>query len=172
MITALQLSKIYPYAKKGNIDIYVPFLNTLCEKYEVNTPLRLSAFLAQVGHESGQFRYVKELASGQAYEGRKDLGNTEKGDGVRFKGRGLIQVTGRANYTAISKDLGIDFVKIPELLEVPEYAIQSAFWFWNRKNLNKWADIPDFEKITRIINGGLNGYKDRLDIYERAKKIL
>ena len=172
MITKEKIKKIYPFATKENIDKYFPYLEDIYKNTDINTVLRFGAFLAQIGHESGQLRYVKELASGQAYEGRKDLGNTEKGDGVKYKGRGLIQITGRSNYSNLSKDLGVDFISNPELLELPEYAVKSAVWFWNKRRLNTFADIPDFEKITRIINGGLNGYKDRLDLYERAKKYL
>ena len=172
MITAQQLKKIYIFATTANIEKYLQYINEYAEQYEVNTPLRMSAFLAQIGHESGQLRYVQEIASGKAYEGRKDLGNVFFGDGVRYKGRGLIQITGRANYQSLSNDLGVDFINEPEKLQSPQYAVLSAFWFWDKKNLNKWADIPDFEKITRIINGGLNGYKDRLYLYELAKKTL
>ena len=172
MITAQQLKKIYIFATTANIEKYLQYINEYAEQYEVNTPLRMSAFLAQIGHESGQLRYVQEIASGKAYEGRKDLGNLFSGDGVRYKGRGLIQITGRANYQSLSNDLGVDFINEPEKLQSPRYAVLSAFWFWDKKNLNKWADIPDFEKITRIINGGLNGYKDRLYLYELAKKTL
>lgn len=171
MITAQQLKKIYIFATTANIEKYLQYINEYAEQYEVNTPLRMSAFLAQIGHESGQLRYVQEIASGKAYEGRKDLGNVFFGDGVRYKGRGLIQITGRANYQSLSNDLGVDFINEPEKLQSPQYAVLSAFWFWDKKNLNKWADIPDFEKITRIINGGLNGYKDRLELYARAKKL-
>ena len=93
-------------------------------------------FIAQIGHESGQLKYSEEIASGKAYEGRKDLGNTQQGDGVKFKGRGLIQITGRFNYIQLSKDLGEDFIKNPELLSTPKYAVQSACWFWNKNKLN------------------------------------
>lgn len=172
MITAQQLKKIYIFAATANIEKYLQYINEYTEQFEVNTPLRMSAFLAQIGHESGQLRYVQEIASGKAYEGRKDLGNVFFGDGVRYKGRGLIQITGRANYQSLSNDLGVDFINEPEKLQSPQYAVLSAFWFWDKKNLNKWADIPDFEKITRIINGGLNGYKDRLHLYELAKNTL
>lgn len=168
----MNLREIYKFASQKTIDIYTPILTREMEKAEINTTLRKAAFLAQIGHESGQLRYVRELASGQAYEGRKDLGNTEKGDGVKFKGRGLIQITGRTNYTNVGKDLGLDLISNPELLELPENAVKSAVWFWTKKRLNTYADIPDFQKITRIINGGLNGLKDREELYELAKKVL
>lgn len=172
MFTKEILKKIYPFATQTNLDKFFPYLENIYKTSDINTELRFGAFLAQIGHESGQLKYIKELASGQAYEGRKDLGNTEKGDGVKFKGRGLIQITGRANYKELGDYLKIDLIKTPELLETPELAVKSAVWFWQKKRLNTFADIPDFEKITRIINGGLNGYKDRLELYERAKLYL
>jgi putative chitinase len=172
MITAVQLKKIYPFAIGKYINLYLPFINEYALLYQVDTLLRLAAFLAQVGHESGQLRYCQEIASGQAYEGRKDLGNIYPGDGRRYKGRGLIQVTGRDNYTAISKDFDIDFVSHPERLAEPEYAVRSAFWFWEKHDLNRLADIEDFKRITKIINGGYNGINERYELYERAKKVL
>lgn len=171
-ITQEQLKKIYPFARTEKIDTFLPYINEYSDFYEVYDQLRMAAFLAQIGHESGQLRHTEEIASGLAYEGRKDLGNIEKGDGVKFKGRGLIQITGRSNYGILSKDFGIDFIESPEKLKEPEYAVRSAFWFWGKRNLNKYADIPDFKKITRIINGGYNGLADREAIYERALRTL
>lgn len=160
MITSDQLKAIMPLSK--NIDVFLEPLQRTLEKYQINTPKRIACFLAQIAHESGSLRYVKELASGEAYEGRKDLGNIYVGDGVKFKGRGLIQITGRANYEALGKYLGVDLIAKPELLEQPLYAALSAGWFWDKRKLNALADIMNFEKITRLINGGLNGYEDRL----------
>lgn len=137
-----QLKEIYPNSTQSNRDKYLPFLNKYFDKYKVNTSDRMAAFLAQIGHESAELRYVEEIASGSAYEGRKDLGNIQKGDGVRYKGRGLIQVTGRSNYTAISKDLGVDFVSNPKLLQEPEYAVLCAFWYWDKHKLNELSDLP------------------------------
>ena len=129
-------------------------------------------FLAQIGHESGQLRYRKELASGEAYEGRKDLGNTKPGDGVRYKGRGLIQITGRNNYGLASLALGLPLLEKPELLEEDLNACRSAGWFWYKSNLNALADMGKFETITRRINGGMNGYSDRYKLYQRAFEIV
>jgi putative chitinase len=129
-------------------------------------------FLAQVAHESGEFRYVQELASGSAYEGRKDLGNTEPGDGVRFKGRGLIQITGRANYEACGRAIGADFIADPALMEQPTWAVGSAAWFWQQHGMNELADAENFDAITRRINGGSNGQQDRLAYLMRAKKAM
>jgi putative chitinase len=160
------LLKIMPYAH--DIDVLFPYLTEGMNTYEIITPLRENHFLAQLAHESGEFRYLKELASGAAYEGRKDLGNIVPGDGIRYKGRGLIQLTGRANYTAISGSLNVDFVSFPELLETPQYATLSACWFWDSRHLNIYADANDLIKITRRINGGLNGLAKREMYLERA----
>src|SRR5690349_21071754 len=152
-MTLEELKKIVPYA--GNrATTYLEPLNQAMQEFQIDTPLRQAAFIAQVAHESGSLRYVKEIASGEAYEGRKDLGNTHEGDGVRFKGRGLIQTTGRSNYLACGLALGVDLVDAPELLESPEMACRSAGWFWESRGLNALADKEDFKLITKKINGG------------------
>ena len=153
-------------------DTWAPHLTEAMVRFDINTVRRQTAFLAQVGHESGRLRYVRELASGEAYEGRADLGNTEPGDGVRFKGRGLIQITGRANYRACGDALGLNLLDTPALLEAPKYAALSAGWFWDVKRLNALADIGDFDRITRRINGGTNGMADRLALYGKANEVL
>lgn len=165
------LAQIMPYARE-KAALYAPLLDAAMREFDINTPARQASFLSQVGHESGQLRYVRELASGAAYEGRKDLGNTKPGDGVRYKGRGLIQVTGRANYTAAMMALDIDCVEHPELLEIPVNACRSAGWFWKTHGLNELADAGKFERICRIINGGLNGFNDRMSLYQKACGVL
>lgn len=171
-LTPELLKKCMPFANEGNILRFVNPLNLTLQKYDINTPRRVAAFLAQLAHESGSLKYVREIASGEAYEGREDLGNVEPGDGKKFRGRGLLQCTGRANYEALSHALNFDFIKEPEALEKPGAAAMSAGWFWYLKDLNRLADIDAFEKITRIINGGLNGLEDRLKHWENCKKAL
>jgi putative chitinase len=171
VITADELKQIMPHA--GNrAEMYCDPLRRAMMEFEIDTPLRMAAFLAQLAHESGSLKYVRELATGGAYEGRTDLGNTEPGDGIRYKGRGLIQITGRANYEAVGRALGIDCLSSPELLELPDNACRSAGWFWQNRKLNDLADREDFKLITKRINGGYNGYQDRLKYYERAKQVL
>lgn len=174
-ITEQQLLQILPNAGR-NAGVFVPVLNTAMAKYGIVTRLRVVAFIAQVGHESGQFRWLKELwgptAQQVGYEGRSDLGNTVKGDGSKYRGRGLIQVTGRANYAACGDALGLDLINKPELLEQPQYAAMSAAWFWSSMGLNTLADQRDFLKITRRINGGINGLEDRMALYDKALKVL
>jgi len=171
-ITLEQLAYIYPQSSAKNRATFLPFLNATMKEFGIDSKARTAAFLAQVGHESGQLIYVKELASGAAYEGRHDLGNTEEGDGVRFKGRGLIQITGRANYVAVGKALNIDVMITPALLEYPENATRSAGWFWSTHHLNDYVDKGDFVTLTKRINGGTTGLTDRMMLWERAKTIL
>lgn len=140
---------------------------------QIDTPLRQAHFLAQIGHESGELRYTEEIASGAAYENRKDLGNTQPGDGKRFKGRGLIQVTGRANYQLFGKAIGIDLLAKPECVATdPRLAVDASTWFWNAHNLNRLADADDIMSITKRINGGTNGLADRKEKLMRAKWFL
>ncbi|ENU83089.1 hypothetical protein F974_01921 [Acinetobacter sp. CIP 102159] len=127
----------------------------------LDNSLRLIHFLAQLAHESGNFRYMEEIASGAAYEGRKDLGNTQPGDGKRYKGRGPIQLTGRANYRRYGQQLGIDFENNPEIVAIPSVGLLVACKFWSDNGLNALADQDDLRAITRRINGGYNGFEDR-----------
>lgn len=122
---------------------------------------RLAHFIAQLAHESGNFRYMEEIASGAAYEGRKDLGNTEKGDGTRYKGRGPIQLTGRANYRKYGRALGIDFESNPQIVALPSIGMLVACKYWADNKLNELADKDDINLITLRINGGYNGLADR-----------
>lgn len=163
-----------PYASQANINRYLPELIKLMPMFGINTPLRQAHFIAQVAHESGSLNYVKEIASGQAYEGRKDLGNINKGDGVKYKGRGLIQITGKHNYTLFQKYLGgaPDIMNHPEYLEQPHLAVMVSCWFWKTHGLNELADTDSFVTITKKINGGTNGINERKAFLIRAKKEL
>lgn len=159
---------IMPHAGQ-RVDTYLPLLNKFAEEFGVTTRLRWCHFLAQIAHESGELRYTRELASGAAYEGRRDLGNTQRGDGTRFRGRGLIQITGRRNYERYSQYCGVDLTRQPELLEKPYGATRSAFWFFcNYARLLPYADADNIEAITRRINGGTNGITLRRMYYLRA----
>lgn len=180
-ITAQQLLQILPNAGQ-KAGVFVPALNAAMGKYGIVTRLRIAAFIAQIGHESGQLQWVRELGSDQ-YLSKYDTGNLAKrlgntpeadGDGQKYRGRGLIQVTGRANYEACSEALFSDarLLTTPELLEHPVYAAMSAAWFWHRAGLNTQADKGDFLTITKRINGGTNGLADREALYERALKVL
>ena len=161
-----------PRASIGRVELFLPYFNAYMPRYGITTKLRIAAFFATVAHESMSLVYTREIHNGSKYEGRKDLGNVFKGDGVRFRGRGLIQLTGRANYTEMSKDFSIDVVHNPTLVEMPELAVRSACWFWWKRGLNKVADTGDMVAVTRIVNGGKNGLDDRLQYYKRALQVL
>ena len=178
MIAFAQLKQIMPFAG-ASAQRFVQPLNEAMLEFDISTPLRQAAFLAQVAHESGSLNYVRELASGAAYDTgvlAARLGNTvvPDGDGQRYKGRGLLQITGRANYRNCSLALFRDerLLDHPELLEQPDAACRSAAWFWNSRDLNPLADAGSFRAITRVINGGFNGLAERQAFYEKAKAVL
>src|SRR3954470_14435421 len=141
----------------------------------IDTPLRLCHFMAQLAHESAHFQVTREFASGKAYEGRRDLGNTQAGDGVRYRGRGLIQTTGRANYRESTGDIqkmdpaAPDFEATPATLEEFPWALLAGISYWRRRNINAAADRDDIVKVTRVINGGTNGLEDRKRYLRIAK---
>lgn len=153
----------------------VPVTLAMAE-FGIDTPARQAAFIAQCAHETMGFQFTKEIwgptAAQKGYEGRADLGNTQPGDGRRFCGRGLIQVTGRSNYSMVGKKLGLDLIANPEQLEHPDLAARSAGLYWRDKGLSALADIGAFSLITKKINGGLNGLSDRLLRWSRAKLAL
>lgn len=167
-----QFARMLPFANKQRLELFFPHLIAGMEVYQINTPLRIAMFMANMAHESGSLRYVREIASGQAYEGREDLGNIHPGDGKKYKGRGLIQITGRTNYETISKAFGVDFISKPELLEDPEWAAKSACWWWATYGCNKLADTGVFEKTVKRINGGYNGLDDRKKHLARITHVL
>ena len=142
----------------------------------IDTPLRLAHFMGQLAHESGGFQYMEEVwgptVAQKRYEGRAVLGNDQRGDGIRYKGRGPIQLTGRANYRAFGCALGMDFEQHPELVAIPSIGMRVACHFWQARGLNALADADDLDGITRKINGGLNGIDDRRARVARAKAVL
>jgi predicted chitinase len=176
LLTANVLRKAMPGVKATQIPSFIGPLVEAMDEAEINTPARIAAFLAQTGMESGDFRYFEEIASGDDYEGREDLGNTRPGDGRRYKGRGPIQLTGRANYAAFTRDIGtkygVDFEQNPELLLDPKWGFKASAWFWKKNKLNQYADEGRFNRITYGINGGCHGYWDRDRRYAVAKKAL
>jgi putative chitinase len=139
------------------------------ERYDLTSRLRIAHFLGQTCHESAGYRTTQEFSSGRAYEGRTDLGNTQKGDGPRYKGRGLLQLTGRANYADYGKALGVDLVNNPTLAAQPALSLKIACEYWKRRNINADCDRDDVQAVTRKVNGGLNGLSDRIALTEKAK---
>lgn len=170
-ITAAELKQFAPGGRASILKAIADNWDVAAREGAINTKLRVTHFLAQLAHESGGFRFDKEIASGAAYEGRKDLGNTEKGDGKRFKGRGPLQLTGRANYRAAGLALGLDLEGKPELAAAPRNYVRIAVWFWNTRKLNRYADANDIRQITKRINGGYNGLADRRAWFRKAVAI-
>jgi putative chitinase len=173
IVTRRLLVAVMPKAKSARLDAMLPHLTSAALEFGINTRERLAAWLAQLAHESAELKYLEEIADGSAYEGREDLGNTKPGDGRRYKGRGPIQITGRANYAAAGKALGLDLVAKPELLAT-NYAAgcRAAAWFWKSKGLNELADKDAFGSITKRVNGGFNGLDDRCLYWARANRFL
>lgn len=171
-VSMQQVHQIMPALASPKLSLYYPFLAAAMTEFNINTGLRAAAFLAQLAHESGEFRYMQEIASGSAYEGREDLGNVEPGDGERFKGRGPLQLTGRDNYKSYGEALGVDLISNPTRAADPDVGFRIAGRYWSINSCNELADNQDFTTITRRINGGLNGLADRQKYYARAKVIL
>ncbi|MFM8396156.1 MAG: glycoside hydrolase family 19 protein [Acidobacteriota bacterium] len=180
IITNEDLKQIMPKLSPAKRTLYLPFLNRVMEEYEITTLLRSAAFLAQLAHESGEFRYMEEIWGPTEAQKRYEppgtlaerLGNNERGDGKRFKGRGPIQITGRANYERYGKLLGVDLVGNPALAATPQIAFSIAGIYWQTNGLNQLADQDDIVTITKRINGGVNGLAERRAYYKRAKAIL
>lgn len=186
-ITKEQLKAIMPNIE-GNIkknknfagvtlDKVVELLNKYAEEFDIDNSQRWAHYLAQIAHESMEFRYTEEIASGARYDTGAlavKLGNTPQkdGDGQKYKGRGLMQLTGKYNYTEYKEFCGFDVLKHPELLAKPVGAIRSSMWIWRKKNLNYYADIDALLTITKLINGGTNGYSERKKYYNRARRAI
>jgi putative chitinase len=200
-ITAEKLKEAFDLAD-GTAEKYITALNAAMTEFEINTPARRAMFLAQCCHESGHFRAVSENLNYKAeslarvfpkyfkdvdpsdyakqpekianrvYASRMGNGDEESGDGYRFRGRGLIQLTGKSNYTACSEDLEVDLLENPDYLTTPEGAARSAAWFWNANDLNKYADADDIVGCTKRVNGGTIGLEERTELYNEAKALF
>jgi predicted chitinase len=171
-LTLKQLRTVMPNLTSAKANLYLPHINSCLLEFEIDTELRVCHFLAQLAHESAELRYFQEIASGKAYEGRKDLGNTQKGDGVKYKGHGAIQITGRANHKACGEALGLDLINNPLLITLPEHTFRAAGWYWASRGLNALADRNDIRAITKKVNGGFNGLEDRMKYFARAIKAI
>jgi predicted chitinase len=174
-ITPELLKAVVPAMPKLKREQYAPLLTAAMLEFDITNEARAAAFIAQCAHEADNFKTLEEYASGSAYEGRRDLGNTERGDGKRFKGRGAIQLTGRDGYRKVGRALGLSLEEQPELAAAPENAFRIAGWFWTKgkpQDMNLLADRREFKRITKLINGGYNGLADRIQKYERALAAL
>jgi len=193
MITDDELKKVMPLCPPARRADYLPFIQQAMQEFEISSYLREAAFLAQLAHESGELKYMEEIASGAEYEGRTDLGNTHPGDGKRYKGRGPIQLTGRSNYGTYGQKLGLDLITNPMIAATKEVGFRIAGLFWKDHGLNELADKdmqivdvirrrkdgtkfvekhPAFDAITFTINGGFNHQQERLNYYVRAKNVI
>ena len=180
MLSDVQLQKIMPKLPADKLRLYLPPLNAAMQAHGIDSLLRTAAFVAQLAHESGEFRWMEEIWGPTPAQLRYEppgslagqLGNTQAGDGKRFKGRGPIQITGRANYERFGHLLGVDLIAAPERAATPELAFAIAGLYWQSSGLNALADAQQFVTITRRINGGTNGLADRQMYYERAKAVL
>jgi putative chitinase len=202
MITLEQLNEAFPDATEEDVAKYYNGFIQVFEDYEINTPKRQAAFIAQVAHESGQLRHVvenlnysaqglmkifkkyfttqtaaqyarqPEKIANRVYGNRMGNGPESSGEGWMFRGRGLIQLTGKSNYSEFAEDMGMSIEEAIAYLETPEGAVESAAWFWDKRNLNSLADRGDIVTMTKRINGGTNGLQERIELYEHALSIL
>jgi putative chitinase len=176
-LTLPQLVRLAPHVPQAKLAEYLGPLNDAMHQADISTSLpRMEMFLATILHESGGLKFFREIwgptPAQQRYEGRHDLGNTQPGDGFRFRGRGVIQITGRANYRRFGPLVGADLEGNPDLAAAPEWAFKIAATFWTTHHLNHRADEGDFEGVTRAVNGGLNGWEQRRLLLRRVKVVL
>lgn len=178
IITVEQLRRIMTNLRQARAEAYIDPMNRAMAEFEINNRLRVSAFVAQVAHESMEFLYFEEIASGQRYDitvnprKARELGNVNPGDGRRYKGRGPIQLTGRANYRRAGRDLGLDLEGNPTIVATPNVGFRSSAWYWHSRNLNALADARNFRELTRRINAARLHYDRRVMYYERALQVL
>ena len=174
------LTSCMPHATQEKIVLFAQPLESAMAEFGINSPMRQSAFLAQIAHESGELQWTQELWGPTAAQLRYDppgllaagLGNVEYGDGPKFRGRGLIQLTGRYNYGQCGLGLGVDLVSEPGALSSPILAARSAGWYWKSRSINVPADAGDFERVTKLVNGAMNGYYKRQIYYVLARMAL
>lgn len=171
-ITLEQLKQIAKFQKEEILLKFIDPLNKMYAQFEINSKIRVSFYLANVLHECGEFKYLRELSSGSQYEGRKDLMNNQPGFGKKFLGRGVLQTTGFINYKRLSEYFKVDFLMRPELLEEPNWAVLSSGFFWMNNKLNTYCDQNDFLQVVYRINGGQNHLKDRLKYLKLCFKVL
>jgi putative chitinase len=171
-LTVKQLRAIMPRLSTARAEECLPYLDTAMIEPDITTPQRQAAFLAQLAFESGELRSFEELSSGEQYEGRKDLGNIEPGDGRRYKGRGPFRLIGRAHYRAAGRALGIDLEGHPTRAGDVDVGFRVAAWFWTTRSLNALADAGEFQELTRHLTGGLDGLAQREAYYRRALESL
>lgn len=202
MITLELLQGMFPKTKNSVLESYVDPLNEVCDKFEIDTPERLAMFLAQIGHESGglsvvqenlnyraerlavvfpkyfkgidtsEYAHNPEKIANRVYANRMGNGYEESGDGYKFRGRGLIQLTGHNNYAYFASDMGMDIDEAVEYLSTPEGAAMSAGWYWNKTSLNQWADSSDVLTVTKKINGGTIGLAEREHLFHQGMNLL
>ncbi len=172
VVTPDELARIVPKMPAEKVAEYIAPLNQAMVGGGIDTPVRQAAFIAQLAVESDSFRTFEEYASGRAYEGRSDLGNTQAGDGERYKGRGAIQVTGRHNYESVSRYTGVDFVAHPELVAAPENAFSTAVWYWTSRNLNQAIDTAGIVRVSELVNGGHHALAERMAGFQRGLDVL
>lgn len=174
-MTLNQLIQIMPTAQK-RAEAFIIWLNEFMPEYGITGVLREAAFLATIAEESGELRFTREIwgptPAQERYEGRADLGNTEPGDGFKYRGRGLISITGRKNYEEASDALGHDYVEDPAAMQMPCEATRTACWWWQKHGCNQLADIGNFEGVTKRVNGGLTHFERRLAYYNKARDVL
>lgn len=171
MLDESMLRAMLPLA--GNrLNAHLPYIAPALDKGGIVEPLDVAAFMAQLAHESGEYRYMEEIADGWAYEGRADLGNTHTGDGPRFKGHGPIQVTGRDNHRRCGQALGVDLEADPTLLTLPKYGTAGAVWFWTHNQIGKLALRGWFMATTKVVNGGHTHLEERIAYYQRNLSLL
>lgn len=173
-VTGERLLRLAPSANPAILAGIAERFDRLAEEHEVTTRLRLCHFLAQAAHESDGFRTLEEYGGAAyfiRYEGRRDLGNVQTGDGLRYHGRGIFQLTGRANYRRFGEILDIDLEAEPERAKEPAVSLAVAFAYWTESDINPAADADDIGQVTKLINGGRNGLAERTRYLEKAKGI-